>query len=41
VNDGGWYLPNGLMLLAPGAFFIIGFMIWGIRTIKPDQVEEG
>lgn len=41
TNDGGWYLPNGLMLLAPGAFFIIGFMIWGIRTIKPDQVEEG
>ena len=40
TNDGGWYLPNGLMLLAPGAFFIIGFMIWGIRTMKPDQVEE-
>lgn len=40
TNDGGWYLPNGLMLLAPGAFFIIGFMIWGIRTLKPDQVEE-
>lgn len=40
TNEGGWYLPNGLMLLAPGAFFIIGFMIWGIRTIKPEQVEE-
>lgn len=40
VNDGGWYVPNGMMLVAPGAFFIIGFMIWGIRTIKPDQVEE-
>jgi Na+-transporting NADH:ubiquinone oxidoreductase subunit D len=40
VNDGGWYIPNGMMVLAPGAFFIIGFMIWGIRTIKPDQVEE-
>ncbi len=39
VNEGGWYNPNGLMLLAPGAFFIIGFMIWGIRTFKPDQVE--
>ena len=40
VNDGGWYVPNGMMLVAPGAFFIIGFMIWVIRTIKPDQVEE-
>ena len=40
VNDGGWYVPNGMMLVAPGAFFIIGFMIWGIRTIRPDQVEE-
>lgn len=39
VNEGGWYNPNGLMVLAPGAFFIIGFMIWGIRVIKPDQVE--
>lgn len=39
VNEGGWYQPNGMMLLAPGAFFIIGFMIWGIRIIKPDQVE--
>lgn len=40
VNDGGWYVPNGMMLVAPGAFFIIGFMIWAIRAIKPDQVEE-
>jgi Na+-transporting NADH:ubiquinone oxidoreductase subunit D len=39
VNEGGWYNPNGLMLLAPGAFFIIGFMIWVIRTFKSDQVE--
>jgi len=39
VNDGGWYVPNGLMLIAPGAFFIIGFMVWGLRTWKPDQAE--
>ncbi len=39
-NDGGWYEPNGLMLLAPGAFFIIGLMIWAIRTWKPSQVEK-
>jgi len=40
VSEGGWYLPNGLMVLAPGAFFVIGLFIWLLRTIKPDQVEE-
>ena len=38
VNEGGWYYPNGMMLIAPGAFFIIGFFIWALRTWKPDQV---
>ncbi|MGV6816055.1 MAG: NADH:ubiquinone reductase (Na(+)-transporting) subunit D [Thiotrichales bacterium] len=38
-NNGGWYEPNGLMLLAPGAFFIIGLMIWGIRSWRPAQKE--
>lgn len=40
VNEGGWYLPNGLMLLPPSAFFIIGLMIWGIRAWRPAQVED-
>ncbi|WP_404811089.1 NADH:ubiquinone reductase (Na(+)-transporting) subunit D [Actinobacillus pleuropneumoniae] len=40
VQDGGWYQANGLFLLAPSAFFIIGFVIWGIRTWKPEQVEK-
>jgi Na+-transporting NADH:ubiquinone oxidoreductase subunit D len=40
VNEGGWYVPNGLMLLAPSAFFIIGLMIWAIRAWKPAQVEK-
>ncbi len=39
-NDGGWYVSNGLMLLAPSAFFLIGFLIWIIRTFNPEQVEE-
>ncbi|EJN6827827.1 Na(+)-translocating NADH-quinone reductase subunit D [Vibrio cidicii] len=39
ISNGGWYQPNGLMLLAPSAFFLIGFMIWAIRTFKPEQVE--
>ena len=38
-SEGGWYTPNGLMLLSPSAFFIIGFVIWALRTWKPDQVE--
>jgi len=38
--DGGWYTPNGLMVLSPGAFFIIGFFIWALRVWKPEQVEE-
>lgn len=40
ATEGGWYTPNGLMVLAPSAFFLIGFFIWGLRTWKPDQVEE-
>jgi len=41
VTEGGWYNPNGIMLISAGAFFIIGFLIWGLRVWKPDQVEEG
>ena len=40
VANGGWYVPNGLLLLAPSAFFIIGLFIWAIRAWKTDQVEE-
>jgi Na+-transporting NADH:ubiquinone oxidoreductase subunit D len=40
VTDGGWYPANGMMLLAPSAFFIIGLFIWAIRAWKKDQVEE-
>ena len=39
VTEGGWYVTNGLMLLPPSAFFIIGFIIWGLRSLKPEQVE--
>ena len=39
ITEGGWYPTNGLMLIAPSAFFLIGLIIWAIRTIKPDQVE--
>lgn len=39
VGEGGWYEPNGLALLAPSAFFLIGLFIWGLRMWKTDQVE--
>ncbi|MGU9977179.1 MAG: NADH:ubiquinone reductase (Na(+)-transporting) subunit D [Candidatus Oxydemutatoraceae bacterium WSBS_2016_MAG_OTU14] len=39
ITDGGWYYPNGLLLLPPSAFFIIGLMIWVIRSVYTDQVE--
>ena len=40
VQNGGWYVPNAMLLLPPSAFFIIGFLIWVIRSWQPDQVEE-
>ncbi len=40
VSEGGWYLPNGLMLLPPSAFILIGLFIWALRAWKPKQVEQ-
>ena len=40
VAEGGWYAPNGLMLLPPSAFFIIGVFIWVLRSFKVEQIEE-
>jgi len=40
VQDGGWYQANGLMLLPPSAFFIIGCLIWVIRSWRKQQVED-
>jgi Na+-transporting NADH:ubiquinone oxidoreductase subunit D len=39
TTEGGWYQPNGLALLSPSAFLIIGLFIWLLRTWKPEQVE--
>ena len=39
VANDGWYVPNGMLLLSPSAFFIIGCFIWAIRAWKKDQVE--
>ncbi len=40
VTEGGWYYANGMMLLPPSAFFIIGLLIWGVRSWKTEQVEK-
>jgi len=40
VTNGGWYYSNGLLLLPPSAFFLIGLFIWASRTLIPSQVEE-
>lgn len=40
TTEGGWYQSNGLLLLPPSAFFIIGVVIWIIRTYRPEQVEK-
>lgn len=39
VTEGGWYTPLGLLVMPPSAFFIIGGLIWVIRTYRPEQVE--
>jgi Na+-transporting NADH:ubiquinone oxidoreductase subunit D len=40
VKEGGWYEPNGLMVLAPAAFLLIGCFVWILRWWKPEQIEE-
>lgn len=40
AKDGGWYVPNGMMLLAPSAFFIIAGIIWAVRSAKPELQEK-
>lgn len=40
AKDGGWYVPNGMLLLPPSAFFLIGLIIWAVRAWKPAQVEK-
>lgn len=39
VADGGWFTPLGLMALPPSAFFLLGLLVWLVRTIRPEQVE--
>ena len=40
ATDGGWYVPNGLMLLAPSGLFLIALLVWLLRTWKPELQEK-
>ena len=39
ADQGGWFTPLSLMLLAPSGFFLLGGMVWAIRSIRPEQAE--
>jgi Na+-transporting NADH:ubiquinone oxidoreductase subunit D len=39
-TEGGWYVANGMMLMPPSAFFLIGLFIWALRVWKVEQVEK-
>ena len=39
VTNGGWYVPNGLLLLPPSAFFLIGSLVWALRSVRKEQIE--
>lgn len=41
VRDGGWFTPLELMALPPSAFFLLGLLVWVVRTWRPDQAEDG
>ena len=40
TTDGGWYVANGMMLMPPSAFFLIGLLIWALRSWKRAQAEK-
>jgi Na+-transporting NADH:ubiquinone oxidoreductase subunit D len=40
ASEGGWYEPNGLMLLAPSGLFLLAFIVWIQRTLQPGLQEK-
>jgi len=40
VTNGGWYIPNGMLVLPASAFFLIALIIWVIRSVDPEQQES-
>lgn len=39
ADAGGWFTPLSLMLLAPSAFFLLGGVVWAVRSLLPEQAE--
>ena len=39
ADEGGWFTPLSLMLLAPSAFFLLGGLVWALRSVRSEQVE--
>ncbi|MDF0601867.1 NADH:ubiquinone reductase (Na(+)-transporting) subunit D [Psychromarinibacter sp. C21-152] len=39
TDQGGWFQPLSLMQLAPSAFFLLGLLVWAIRSIRTEQTE--
>lgn len=39
ADQGGWFTPLSLMLLAPSAFFLLGGLVWAVRTWRTEQAE--
>lgn len=39
VNNGGWYVPCGLLVMPPCGFFILGSLIWLVKTFRKDLQE--
>jgi NADH:ubiquinone oxidoreductase, Na(+)-translocating, D subunit len=40
VDNGGWFTPLSLMLLAPSGFFLLGGLVWALRSVLPEQAED-
>ena len=40
AENGGWFTPLQLMALPPSAFFLLGLLIWAVRSIYPQQQEN-
>ena len=40
VNNGGWYVPCSLLVMPPSAFFLVGLLIWLVKTFRKDLVEQ-
>lgn len=37
--DGGWFTPLGLMSLPPSAFFLLGLLVWAMRSKWPEDAD--